>query len=65
METTEATTTTAAVTAAMATMTMTTAGSGGGQSATAAANGSLVWGRCQVAGGRGNGNKAEMGTMWV
>ncbi len=39
-------------------------GSGGGQRAMAAANG-MVWGRHQVARGGRNGNKAEMGTMWV
>ena len=27
--------------------------------------GRQVWGRCQVAKGSGNGNKAEMGTKWV
>ncbi len=31
---------------------------------TAAADG-MVWGRRQAAGGGKNGNKAEMGTMWV
>ncbi len=39
-------------------------GSGGGRRATAAANG-MVWGRHHVAGGSGNRNKAEIGTMWV
>ncbi len=36
----------------------------GCQRAMAAADG-MVWGRHLVAGGSGNGNKAEMGTMWV
>ncbi len=35
-----------------------------GQRATAATDG-MVWGRHQAARGSGNGNKAEMGTMWV
>jgi hypothetical protein len=30
-----------------------------------AATDGMVWGRGQVAGGGGNGNKVEMGTMWV
>ncbi len=39
-------------------------GSSGSQRATAAADG-MVWGRHQAARGGRNGNKAEMGTMWV
>ncbi len=39
-------------------------GGGGCRRATAAADG-MVWGRHQAARGGGNGNKAEMGTMWV
>ena len=39
-------------------------GGGGSRHATAAVNG-MVWGRCQAARGGGNGNKVEMGIMWV
>ncbi len=38
--------------------------SGSGRRATAAAKG-MVWGGHQAARGGGNGNKAEMGLMWV
>ncbi len=37
---------------------------GGSQRATAATD-CMVWGRRQVAEGSVNGNKAEMGTMWL
>ncbi len=37
---------------------------GGSWRAMAAADG-MVWGRLQAAGGNGNGNKVEIGTMWV
>jgi hypothetical protein len=38
--------------------------SGSGRRAMAATDG-MVWGRHQAARGGGNGNKVEMGTMWV
>jgi hypothetical protein len=55
------------VTAAMMTNMMGDDGnndSSGGQRAMAVADG-MVWGRRQAVQGAGNGNKAEMGTIWV